>query len=162
MVSRQVGHFFFEPKGYDKVNQATHEHKEDIKVGYNLQAQDRAAVALGAVAGGAVVQTRHCSGYFRRPRTTREFLRTRRQVWLAWAWCAVVPDGAAVLSCRDVQTGLVWFTKIITDPFHDIMLYCRAPLYLLRGELRWTRWRMYAPPGLKQFAQARAGGSPGW
>src|ERR1700722_15511958 len=37
MVSRQVGHFFFEPKGYDTVNQASHEHKEDIKVGYNLR-----------------------------------------------------------------------------------------------------------------------------
>src|SRR5271154_6425380 len=37
MVSRQSGHFFFEPKGYDTVNQATHEHKEEIKVGYNLK-----------------------------------------------------------------------------------------------------------------------------
>ena len=37
MTSRQSGHFFFEPKGYDHVNQATHEHKEDIKVGYNLK-----------------------------------------------------------------------------------------------------------------------------
>src|ERR1700679_2939288 len=37
MVSRQSGHFFFEPKGYDAVNQATHEHKEKIKVGYNLR-----------------------------------------------------------------------------------------------------------------------------
>jgi hypothetical protein len=37
MVSRQAGHFFFEPKGYDEVNQATHEHKEAIKVGYNLR-----------------------------------------------------------------------------------------------------------------------------
>src|SRR4051812_25054434 len=37
MTTRQAGHFFFEPKGYDHVNQATHEHKEDIKVGYNLQ-----------------------------------------------------------------------------------------------------------------------------
>ena len=36
MVSRQSGHFFFEPKGYDAVNHATHEHKEEIKVGYNL------------------------------------------------------------------------------------------------------------------------------
>ena len=35
---------------------------------------------------------------------------------------------------RDVQTGLVWITKIITDPFHDVMLYYRAPLALLRGE----------------------------
>src|SRR6202047_5557486 len=37
MTSRQAGHFFFEPKGYDEVNRATHEHKEDIKVGYNLK-----------------------------------------------------------------------------------------------------------------------------
>lgn len=37
MVSRQVGHFFFEPKGYDELNQATHEYKEKIKVGYNLR-----------------------------------------------------------------------------------------------------------------------------
>ena len=39
MVSRQSGHFFFEPKGYDEVNRATHEHKEEIKVGYNLSAR---------------------------------------------------------------------------------------------------------------------------
>jgi hypothetical protein len=36
---------------------------------------------------------------------------------------------------RSVQTGLVWFTKIITDPFHDIQMYYRAPLYLLQGQL---------------------------
>src|ERR1700691_3396155 len=37
MTSRQAGHFFFEPKDYDEVNQATHEYKEQIKVGYNLK-----------------------------------------------------------------------------------------------------------------------------
>jgi len=31
-----------------------------------------------------------------------------------------------------VQTGLVWLTKILTDPYHDIKLYHRAPLLLLR------------------------------
>ncbi|WP_197473489.1 Mpo1-like protein, partial [Oleiphilus sp. HI0066] len=36
MVSRQSGHFFFEPRDYDHINKATHEHKEEIKVGYNL------------------------------------------------------------------------------------------------------------------------------
>ena len=29
----------------------------------------------------------------------------------------------------------MWVTKILTDPFHDIKLYYKAPLYLLRGEL---------------------------
>ena len=37
MSTRQAGHFFFEPRGYDHVNQATHDHKEEIKVGYNLR-----------------------------------------------------------------------------------------------------------------------------
>src|SRR5271169_2771619 len=37
MTSRQAGHFFFEPRGYDQINQTTHEHKEEIKVGYNLR-----------------------------------------------------------------------------------------------------------------------------
>jgi hypothetical protein len=36
---------------------------------------------------------------------------------------------------KDLQTGLVWATKIVTDPFHDIKLYHKAPLALLRGEL---------------------------
>jgi len=35
---------------------------------------------------------------------------------------------------QSVLTGLAWGTKIITDPFHDVMLYWRAPLHLLRGE----------------------------
>ena len=35
---------------------------------------------------------------------------------------------------QSVMTGMVWFTKIVTDPFHDVKLYFRAPLYVLRGE----------------------------
>jgi hypothetical protein len=35
---------------------------------------------------------------------------------------------------RGVVEGLAWGTKIITDPFHDIYLYHKAPLYLLKGE----------------------------
>ena len=36
---------------------------------------------------------------------------------------------------EDVQTGLVCMTKIVTDPLHDVKLYYKAPLYLMRGEL---------------------------
>ncbi len=34
-----------------------------------------------------------------------------------------------------MQTGLVWATKIITDPFNDVKIYWKSPLYLMRGEL---------------------------
>jgi ferric iron reductase protein FhuF len=37
MTSRQAGHFFFEPRGYDHVNDVTDEHKEAIKIGYNIR-----------------------------------------------------------------------------------------------------------------------------
>src|SRR5882762_8952821 len=37
MWSRQIGHFFFEPKDYDEVNKLSHDAKEEIKVGYNLR-----------------------------------------------------------------------------------------------------------------------------
>jgi hypothetical protein len=36
---------------------------------------------------------------------------------------------------KDVMAGLVWATKIVTDPFHDVYLYHKAPMALLRGEL---------------------------
>ncbi|NDE47102.1 MAG: hypothetical protein EB006_13825, partial [Betaproteobacteria bacterium] len=37
MTTRQAGHFFFEPRGYDNVNQVTDEYKEEVKVGYNIR-----------------------------------------------------------------------------------------------------------------------------
>ena len=135
MTSRQVGHFFFEPKDYDEVNQATHEHKEEIKVGYNLQAQGRAAVDLGAVAAAAVARSdavRHVPAAHRRQR-----IPAPRGADLAGrsGSAALLFRTVQLFFIKDVQTGLVWVTKILTDPFHDIKLYYRAPLYLLRGEL---------------------------
>jgi hypothetical protein len=35
---------------------------------------------------------------------------------------------------ENLMAGVAWGLKIITDPVHDIMLYHKAPLYLLRGE----------------------------
>ena len=33
------------------------------------------------------------------------------------------------------MTGLVWATKIVTDPFHDIKLYYKAPYNLFHRDL---------------------------
>jgi hypothetical protein len=51
--------------------------------------------------------------------------------------------GAAGLLFRMMQlwiqdsllSSLAWGFKIITDPFHDVKLYYKAPYYLLKGEL---------------------------
>ena len=134
MVSRQSGHFFFEPKGYDDVNQATHEHKEEIKVGYNL----RRKVVLHVVWALAPVVLWFDPtffGVFPPTAGTEQFVRHVGAVWLCVGVGALLLRTVHLFFLRDVQTGLVWLTKIITDPFHDVRLYCKAPLYLLRGEL---------------------------
>jgi Protein of unknown function (DUF962) len=45
MTTRQAGHFFFEPRGFDVVNNVSDEYKERVKVGYNI---NRKIVLLSA------------------------------------------------------------------------------------------------------------------
>jgi len=134
MVSRQSGHFFFEPKGYDEVNQATHEYKERIKVGYNLRRKVILHV-IWALSPIVVWLTPTLFGLLRPYNGGEEFVRRVGAIWLAVGGGALVFRTLQLFYLRDVQTGLVWFTKIITDPFNDAKIYCRAPLHLLRGEL---------------------------
>ena len=133
MTTRQAGHFFFEPKGYDHINQASHEYKEDIKVGYNLQRK----VVLMATWALAPVVIYVAPGPFgpKTPITVIGFTREVGIAWLALGVGGLLFRTVQLFFVRDVETGLVWMVKILTDPFHDLMLYYRAPLSLLRGEL---------------------------
>jgi hypothetical protein len=135
MVTRQVGHFFFEPKGYDTVNQATHEHKEEIKVGYNLR-RKVVLLTLWALSPLVLWLNPRLFGVFPAATGHADFLRHVCQLWLVLGFGALLFRTLQLFVQQNVLTGLVWFTKIVTDPFHDIKLYCRAPLHLLRGELR--------------------------
>jgi hypothetical protein len=56
-------------------------------------------------------------------------------IWLVVGLGGLLFRTIQLFFIKDVQTGLVWATKILTDPFHDIKLYHKAPLYLMRGEL---------------------------
>jgi len=135
MCIRQVGHFFFEPKGYDEENQATHEYKEQVKVGYNLR---RKVIlhSLWALVPAVLYFAPTMFGLFSTPWTNLGgYLHHLAQLWIGLAAGALLFRTCHLFFIRGVQTGLVWFTKILTDPFHDIMLYHKAPLHLLRGEL---------------------------
>ncbi|MET0207398.1 MAG: hypothetical protein ABW220_00065 [Burkholderiaceae bacterium] len=142
MTSRQAGHFFFEPKGYDEVNQATHQHKEDIKVGYNLR---RKVVLMGLWAASPVLLWLQPGlfGLFPAADSFAGYLHQLGLVWLAIGAAGLVVRVLQLAVTRDLRTGLAWAFKIITDPFHDIQLYHRAPLHLLRGErmdpMLWSR-----------------------
>ncbi|HEY1102496.1 MAG TPA: hypothetical protein VGE70_03645 [Burkholderiaceae bacterium] len=134
MTSRQAGHFFFEPKDYDTFNQATHAHKEAIKVGYNL----RRKVVLMALWAALPLVLWAEPALFGLVEPAASFTAYVRQVGAGWLFLGaggLLFRTVHLFFLKDVATGLVWATKIVTDPFHDIMLYCRAPLLLLRGHL---------------------------
>jgi hypothetical protein len=134
MVSRQIGHLFFEPKGYDCVNQATHEYKEAIKVGYNLRRKIM-LLTLWALSPLLLFVDPTLLHTVQPHRSVSQFIRHVGYLWLWLGVAGLLFRTVQLFKIRDVQTGLVWATKILTDPFHDIKLYYRAPAYLLRGEL---------------------------
>jgi hypothetical protein len=133
MVSRQVGHFFFEPKGYDEVNQATHEYKESIKVGYNLK-RKIVLLAVWALSPLMLYFDPTLFGIFAASDGTT-FVQKMGIVWLSIGIGGLLFRTVQLFYLKDVQTGLVWLTKILTDPFHDLVLYYKSPIYLMRGQL---------------------------
>ena len=134
MTSRQAGHFFFEPHDYDVVNQATHQHKEDIKVGYNLR---RKVVLMGLWAASPLLvwASPDVFGLMTAYADFEAYVRNVGMLWLGLGAAGLLFRAVQLTLLQDARTALVWVTKILTDPFHDIMLYHRAPLHLLRGEL---------------------------
>ena len=134
MTTRQAGHFFFEPKGYDVVNRATHEYKEEIKVGYNLQ-RKTVLLAIWAASPLALVLEPTLFGLLEAPTGKEGFILNVGLVWLALGIGGLLFRTVHLFFIRDVNTGIVWAIKILTDPFHDLMLYYKAPFYLMRGQL---------------------------
>ena len=134
MVLRQTGHFFFEPKTYDEVNKTTHDYKESVKVGYNLQ---RKVVLLSIWALVPIVLFIEPSffGVFTAATDFVGFINNMAIFWLVVGLGAIVFRTLHLFKLMGVQSGLVWFSKIATDPFHDIKIYHKSPYYILKGDM---------------------------
>ena len=134
MTTRQAGHFFFEPKDYDTYNQATQDYKEEIKVGYNLKRKRVLiacwlAVPLLAYFDAALFN-------FVMPDAAPDTLIDR--IGWGWLWlglAAVVFRMIQLTAIQSRRVALVWCIKILTDPFHDAVIYRKSPIYLLKGQL---------------------------
>lgn len=134
MVTRQTGHYVFEPRGFDHVNNVTDEFKEEVKVGYNMH---RKTVLLAVWAALPVTLWLQPSlfGLIEPAISLKEYAHDVGIAWLALGLAGLVFRVIQLWIERDLATGLTWLAKIMTDPFHDIALYHKAPLALLRGEL---------------------------
>lgn len=133
MTTRQAGHFFFEPRGYDEVNQMSDELKEAVKVGYNIR---RKVVLMSAWVLLPLTLALNPS-LFGLIEPATDFAGYLHDVGLAWLALGVTGLVFRVLQLwlqDSLFKGLVWASKIITDPFHDVWLYHKAPLALLRGQ----------------------------
>jgi hypothetical protein len=134
MTTRQAGHFFFEPKDYDTYNQATQDHKEAIKIGYNLKRKRVLiacwlAVPLLAYFDAALFN-------FVMPDAAPDTLIDR--IGWGWLWlglAAVVFRMIQLTAIQSRRVALVWCIKILTDPFHDAVIYRKSPIYLLKGQM---------------------------
>jgi hypothetical protein len=137
MTSRQAGHFFFEPKGYDQVNDCTHEFKEEVKVGYNLF-RKVVLMALWAAIPLLLLVNPSAFGLVAPHQGFVDYMQNLGLLWLALGIGGLLFRTVQLFFIRDVETGLVWATKIVTDPINDFRLYCRAPAQLVR-QLRANR-----------------------
>jgi len=134
MLTRQAGHFFFEPKGYDDVNQATHEHKEEIKVGYNLH-RKVVLMAVWVLSPLLLLLSPTLWGLVAPASGKAGIIQQVGMVWLYVGIGGLVFRMAQLTIQQGFMTAVAWASKILTDPFHDVMLYWKSPFYLLNGEL---------------------------
>jgi hypothetical protein len=130
MVTRQSGHIFFEPRGYDHLNGASYAEKEAIKVGYNMR---RKSVLIGVWLGlPALIAFSPSLFGLMQP---AGFVRDVGLCWLALGVAGLLFRTVHLFFLRSPAWGLAWAVKIITDPWHNIAIYWKSPLALLQGQL---------------------------
>jgi hypothetical protein len=134
MGTRQAGHFFFEPDGFDEVNNVTNQYKEDVKVGYNLN-RKKILIAICVAVPLLSVWMPSSITWMVPQEYEDSALRMTGIIWLYLGISGVVFRMIQLVWLDGWLASVSWGIKIITDPFHDIKLYYKSPIYLLKGEL---------------------------
>ena len=134
MTTRQIGHFFFEPRGFDEINGASFDEKERIKIGFNLR---RKVILFSSwlLVPLTLALSPSFFGLFASWHDRASYLHSLGVLWLALAGAGLLGRTLFLAVTRSPKTGFVWFTKILTDPFHDVMIYYKSPYWLLKGQM---------------------------
>ena len=133
MTTRQTGHFFFEPRGYDTVNDVTDAYKEDVKVGYNIRRKIALLVVWAAIPV-VLALAPSLFGLIEPAVGPAGFVHDVGIAWLLLGVAGLLFRAQQLAIAQHPLVAVAWMTKIVTDPFHDIRLYWKSPFALLRGE----------------------------
>lgn len=133
MVSRQSGHIFFEPRGHDRIHNVSYEHKESIKVGYNMR---RKTILIGVWLSLPVLLWLSPSlfGLIEPATGWTGYVHDVGLVWFCLGAAGVLFRTVHLFFLRGPVWGIAWATKILLDPFHNIAIYWRSPIALLQGQ----------------------------
>src|SRR5262249_33015311 len=110
---RQFGHAILEPTGHDK---------EALLLGFNTRKKTLIVLGYLAIPIFHVVQ----GGSVTLDMLTAMIPGVAQQ-WFLWTVVVVAGRVAYLLWKHDVRLAMIWFVKLITDPFTDIMAYCSSP-----------------------------------
>ena len=114
MTTRQVGHLFFDPRGYDVVNQATDEYKEAVKVGYNIR-RKIVLLTIWSLSPLILLVDPTLLRSVQPATTLAGFVRHLGYLWLAIGIGGLAFRTLHLFFIKPLQTGLAWATKILTN-----------------------------------------------
>jgi hypothetical protein len=133
MVTRQSGHVFFEPREFDKINNASYSYKESIKAGYNMR---RKAILIGVWISVPLILlvSPNLLGLIQPAIGINGYVHDVGLCWLALGAAGLIFRTLHLFVLRSPAWGLAWMAKILLDPFHNIASYWRSPFALLSGQ----------------------------
>ena len=133
MVTRQSGHIFFEPRGFDAINNTSYADKEDIKVGFNMR---RKAILISVWLSLPVLLALSPGlfGLIQPAVGLNGYLHDEGLLWLALGAGGLLYRTVHLFFNRSPAWGLAWCYKILSDPFHNVEIYAKSPLALMRGQ----------------------------
>lgn len=133
MVTRQSGHIFFEPRGFDQLNNTTYAFKESIKVGYNMH-RKAVLISVWLAVPALLFLSPSLFGLIEPSTNFDGYVHDIGLSWLALGVAGLLFRTLHLFFLRGPAWGLAWAAKILLDPFHNIATYWKSPFALLAGQ----------------------------